>query len=254
MDELLTTKQVQDLLKVDRITIYRMLNDGRLKGVKVGNLWRFPRAEINRLVGEPQEGEDLERSQIIGVNDFPVECVERLQDVFAGILDVGALTVNLIGDPLTKVAFSNPFCKMMLSTPEGNKACQGSWRKIALRTTGNPAFHVCHAGLCYMRSSVTMNGKPIAWMVTGQFFTSTHQAEKVLDNITQIAARYKLDTEKLEEVARDIPVLKHSQQEKVQEWAPKVSATVQSMLCERLDLVERLEKISEISSIRSSLK
>ena len=34
MTDLLTTRQVQDILKVDRITIYRMLQDGRLKGVK----------------------------------------------------------------------------------------------------------------------------------------------------------------------------------------------------------------------------
>ena len=50
MDELITTKQVQDLLQVDRITIYRMLKDGRLKGVKVGKQWRFQTQEIEDLV------------------------------------------------------------------------------------------------------------------------------------------------------------------------------------------------------------
>ena len=45
MAELLTTKQLEDLLKIDRITVYRMLNDGRLKCVKIGNQWRFPRNE-----------------------------------------------------------------------------------------------------------------------------------------------------------------------------------------------------------------
>ena len=37
MPNLLTAKEVQELLSVDRTTIYRMLKDGRLKGVKVGN-------------------------------------------------------------------------------------------------------------------------------------------------------------------------------------------------------------------------
>ena len=31
MENFLTTKQVQNLFKVDRITVYRMLQDGRLK-------------------------------------------------------------------------------------------------------------------------------------------------------------------------------------------------------------------------------
>ncbi len=57
MDDLLTTKQVQDILKVDRITVYRMLNDGRLKGVKIGQQWRFPAREVERLLsGEAGAG------------------------------------------------------------------------------------------------------------------------------------------------------------------------------------------------------
>jgi hypothetical protein len=58
----------------------------------------------------------------------------------------------------------------------------------------------------------------------------------------------------VQKAAQEIPVLKHAQQEQVQEWAPKVTETVQSMLCERSDLVNRLEKIAEISAIHPSLK
>ena len=54
MDNLLTTRQVQDRLKVDRITIYRMLQDGRLRGVKIGQQWRFPEKEIERLKKEQE--------------------------------------------------------------------------------------------------------------------------------------------------------------------------------------------------------
>ena len=48
-NKLLTAKQVQDLLHVDRTTIYRMLKDGRLNGVKVGKHWRFSAQEVNDL-------------------------------------------------------------------------------------------------------------------------------------------------------------------------------------------------------------
>ncbi|HEX9074887.1 MAG TPA: helix-turn-helix domain-containing protein, partial [Anaerolineae bacterium] len=47
MDDLLTTKQLMDLLHLDRTTIYRMLNDGRLPGVRVGGQWRFSRQTID---------------------------------------------------------------------------------------------------------------------------------------------------------------------------------------------------------------
>ncbi len=254
MDELLTTKQVQDLFKVDRITIYRMLNDGRIKGVKVGNQWRFARSEISRLLGEPINGENEPTAPIIKVNDFPVDCVERLQGIFAGILGVGAISVNLEGEPLTQPSFSNPFCRMMFLNPETRKACQESWKKIALKTTRNPAFHVCHAGLCYMRSPIKMDGQNVAWLVTGQFYIAPHNTEKAQEAITTVVRKYNLDHKEAQIATQEIPILKHAQQEQVQEWAPKVTETVQSMLCERSDLVSRLEKIAEISAIHPSLK
>ncbi len=49
MEDLLTTREVQELLKVDRITIYRMLQDGRLHGMKIGQQWRFPK-RVERLL------------------------------------------------------------------------------------------------------------------------------------------------------------------------------------------------------------
>ncbi|MGD8518216.1 MAG: helix-turn-helix domain-containing protein, partial [Anaerolineae bacterium] len=51
-DALLTTRQLQELLQVDRITIYRMLDDGRLEGFKVGGQWRFSRQAIDQWLEE----------------------------------------------------------------------------------------------------------------------------------------------------------------------------------------------------------
>lgn len=252
MDKLLTTKQVQDLLKVDRITVYRMLNDGRLKGIKIGNHWRFAREEIGRFLGEPAEEEAVESNEV-DLSDFPTECVEKLQGVFAGILGVGAITVNLSGEAITEPVFSNRFCRLMLSNPSSKKACQESWRKIAMQATGNPKFHVCHAGLCYLRSPIKMDDKTVAYMVTGQFYISSQNPEEIQEKIVKVSQKHQLPLSELSGSAMEIPVLKNSQQTKVIEWAPKVSETVQSMLCERSDLVNRLERIAEISSIRPSL-
>ena len=47
MDNLLTTKQLMELLHLDRTTIYRMLNDRRLPAVRVGGQWRFSRQAVD---------------------------------------------------------------------------------------------------------------------------------------------------------------------------------------------------------------
>jgi len=46
MSDFLTTRQLQEILHVDRTTIYRMADGGRIPAVKVGNQWRFPRRSI----------------------------------------------------------------------------------------------------------------------------------------------------------------------------------------------------------------
>ncbi len=143
MAELLTTKQMQDLLKIDRVTVYRMLNDGRLKGRKVGNQWRFPQGEIDRLLGN----ETLEDEPVVeNITDFPAGCIKEVQDIFAGIIGIGAVTVTLNGTPLTEPTYSNSFCKLMLASETGRLACQASWRKIALKATANyPSNLSCRA-------------------------------------------------------------------------------------------------------------
>jgi len=45
---MLTTKDLQQILHVDRSTIYRMAEAGQLPALKVGRQWRFPAERIDR--------------------------------------------------------------------------------------------------------------------------------------------------------------------------------------------------------------
>lgn len=252
MSELLTVKQLLDLLQVDRITVYRMLNDGRLKGIKIGNQWRFPQSEIDRLMGVESETAKAEDSND-ALTDFPSNCIQEVQEIFAGTIGIGAIAVTLRGDPLTEPTFSNPFCKLMLASPDGRKACQSSWRKIATRSTGEPLFQTCHAGLCYKRSIINHDDKPAAWLVAGQFYTSPPDHKKEHERLEQLSIRHDIPLTQLTEAAGKIPVLKKYQQEKVQEWTPKVAGTITSILCERAELMSRLQRIAEISKVHLTL-
>jgi excisionase family DNA binding protein len=250
MSELLTTKQLQELLKIDRVTVYRMLNDGRLKGIKIGNQWRFSQSEIDRLMGEvkpePEVGEDA-------LSDFPTDCVQRVQEIFAGIIGIGAVTVTLRGEALTEPTFSNHFCKLMLSSPSGRQACQASWRKIALRITGEPPFLTCHAGLCYQRSIINLDDQPVAWLVAGQFFNDPPDPAQEKARLEQLSDKHNIPLSQLAEAAAKIPVLKKYQKDQVREWTPNVADTIHSILCERASLMSRLQRIADLSNIRTTL-
>jgi len=45
--EYLTPKQFAEELKIDRLTVYRMIKDGRLSALRVGQRgWRIPREAV----------------------------------------------------------------------------------------------------------------------------------------------------------------------------------------------------------------
>ena len=47
--------QTAEYLSLDRTTVLRMCNQGRIKAVKIGRDWRISKAELDRLLlGEPQ--------------------------------------------------------------------------------------------------------------------------------------------------------------------------------------------------------
>ena len=44
--------EVAQILKVHTNTIFRALKQGRIKGVKIGNVWRISEEEVNRIKKE----------------------------------------------------------------------------------------------------------------------------------------------------------------------------------------------------------
>ena len=51
--ELLTTQEVADQLRVERQTVYRWIESGRIEAIKLrGGTIRIRQSEINRLLGE----------------------------------------------------------------------------------------------------------------------------------------------------------------------------------------------------------
>ncbi len=51
-DEILTIREVADLLKINEKTAYRLAGDGKIPGFKVGGSWRFRRTDIDQWIEE----------------------------------------------------------------------------------------------------------------------------------------------------------------------------------------------------------
>jgi excisionase family DNA binding protein len=248
---LLTAKQAQELLKVDRTTIYRMLKDGRLNGVKVGQQWRFYTGEVNDLLAGVKR---LGKSNIPFLEDIlPLQCVQPIQDVFAEIARVGAVTADKDGQPLTKISNSCGFCKLILGSDEGRHACIGSWRHLVEQKDAAPEFTSCHAGLQYARARIEVQGELIAILVAGQFYIHFPVPEELQKRLQELAKKYSIDLGLLTLAARQISVLNAQDVPQISGWLEQVAHTFEQVSAERADLMNRLRQISAMSVFEKSI-
>lgn len=258
MDALLTTRQLRDLLQVDRVTIYRMLHDGRLQGFKVGGQWRFSRRAIEHWLQEQRA--DLEPSESSqGTADLqpspqalPLSCVRAIQGIFAEALGVGTVTTATDGTPLTPIAHSCAFCDLILSTEAGRQRCIGSWRAAATPGGDIPGLTNCHAGLCYVWGRIEVLGKFVAATHAGQFLDSPPGGKAWSGRLAELAAATGIDEQKLRQTLARVPVLDDAHQRQVPRLLHRVTATFSEIGEERLSLLGRLHRIAEITGYPSA--
>lgn len=248
VDDLLTTRQLEQLLQVDRITIYRMLDDGRLKGFKVGGHWRFPRAELEawlRNCRHKHQAEDEFASSSSERQPLPLACVQAIQSVFAEARDVASVTTDPEGNPLTDLSNPCTFCTLVRSTEQGRARCITSWRQA--KTTPRP----CHAGLQCAAAPVRLQGRPIAKAVSCQFALQSEHGDTVnwVTDTARLAADLGLDADELQEAAGQVHLLPEKDLPKMERLLRSVASTYAEIGRERLKLVGRLQRIAEITAL-----
>lgn len=261
MDDLLTTKQLMDLLQVDRTTIYRMLNDGRLPCVRVGGQWRFSRQAIEAWLHEQNlptatDAKSLTQaaSTSVALNSdiLPISCLQPIQEVFAQTSDVGAVTTDLHGKPI--MAMSNPcsFCNLILSTEAGRAKCQASWKKLAHQRDARPRLEKCHAGLTYARGRILVEDQFIAMFFVGQFAVDNASALQSAKHLAQVARNCGVNEDKLSQAAKQVRILAKERAERLLGLLQLVADTYSHIGQERLDLLTRLKKVAEIAGVSAS--
>ena len=267
MDDLITTKQLQGLLQIDRTTVYRMLKDGRLTGVKVGNQWRFPRNEVDAILSgvtstgsftQPQTDSSsqalsspqaLSPTQAFSTEIIPLNCIQAIQNVFAEVANVGSVTTVPNGEPLTEISNCCRFCDLIVNSESGRQACIASWRKLAKQPEHQPHFVSCHAGLQYARARIEINDKLEAMLIAGQFYAAQPEANEEKTRIEQLANKHNLDVETLKEAAQNLPILDSHKQSRIGAWLEDVAHTFEEIGHERAEMISRLQHIAEMSRL-----
>ena len=254
MDDLLTTRQVQDILKVDRITIYRMLQDGRLKGVKIGQQWRFPNGEVDRLlsnspathVNHAQSGQPAGSFQH-EASDFPTHCIQTIQDLFSNVAQVGALVIDTNGIPLTDASSPCRFCQILWENPSALQACQASWKSFIEQSQDGSKYFPCFAGLQYITAPIRDQGELVGLFLAGPFYWQPPNLNEETERLNRLANLHQLPLDSLLESARSIPVIPAVQHERAASWPVSAAHSIETILFERKSFMSRLQQIASLT-------
>lgn len=246
-DELMTTRELQDFLRLDRTTLYHMLKEGRLPAFKVGGQWRFSRQEVEAWMREQRTAAEPAAVHP-SPNALPMDCIQSIQTIFAEAMDVGSVITRLDGQPLTQISNSCTFCNLILSHPEGYRRCEGSWRALAGQSERRPRLHRCHAGLLYARSRIEVEDEFVAMVFAGQIVVDG-ALEPVTADMADLSATCELEPAQLRDALSSLRSLSAVRSEQLISLLERMGETLSGIGRERLTLLRKLRRIAEVTAL-----
>ena len=158
---LLTARQVQTMFGVDRSTVYRMAEDGRLPAIKIGRQWRFRPEEIERLlVASPGA------AMLNGAPPALPASAAAVVEIAADLLGVMMVATDMHGRPLTGVANPSRWFAARADDPASLADCVVEWKILADEPDFEPQFLTGQLGFqcarAYIRSGTSLVGMVLA--------------------------------------------------------------------------------------------
>ena len=261
MTDLLTTKDVQDLLHVDRTTVYRMVDSGQLPAMRVGKQWRFARADLERWLrqqavrGTAQAPAPAASSgtQAAGKPDvplselLPIQCVQMIQDGFAEALGVMIVITDMDGRPVTRVSNSCGLYDIVIGSSEAVALCIQSWQRLAGALTLEPKFAPSDLGLLCARGLIRMGNELKGMVFLGGIAPDTWPPSE--SEITAIAAHFGLDPGRVRANLDAVYRLNKEARDRALGFVQRIADILSHVLEDRSVLYGRLQAIATLTSL-----
>ncbi|MCX6028234.1 MAG: PocR ligand-binding domain-containing protein [Chloroflexi bacterium] len=267
MADLLTTNQVQDLLQIDRTTIYRMVESGRLPAIRVGKQWRFPRPEIERwlqtqtVMSAPASG-STEQPAIsphhvngaarAGASStlrdlLPITCSQFIQDAFADILGVMMVVTDMQGQPVTKISNPCGFYTALTQDPNAVSQCIRGWQQLAADPAMGPKFYPSEMGLLCARGLIRVGSELKGMAVIGGIAPEVWPPSA--EQMACLAETFDLNAADVAANADAVYRLDRAAQEKALRSVQRVADIFSHIAEERNELCGRLQAIASLTAL-----
>ena len=260
MTTFLTTRQVQDLINVDRSTVYRMAEDGRLPGVKVGRQWRFPADQIAALLGMPTvddaganpAADELATAPLTppgGAADLHrlllPDAAQSIADLLGDLFGVMAVVTDIDGKPLTSVAHPCGFYDAIARQPGAAAACLEGWRGLAASPDVHPRFVPSHLGFLCARAFIRVGNELVGMVIVGGVTPKTWPPP--VERLEAIAEEFAMAPEPLIAKADETWDLSETDQAWVLSLLPRVADLISQLASARSQLLTKLDAIATLA-------
>jgi len=218
---LLTTRDVQDLIRVDRSTIYRMAESGRLPALKVGRQWRFPEDRLYQWL-------DYRAPQADGLAPPALdellgpEALHAFTALVGELLGVMSVVTDMAGHPLTEVG--NP-CGLFSAAhryPGVVERCVAGWRDMAGEPDLDPHWETTPLGFLCARTLVRVGDHLRGMVLAGGVAPAEWPPDG--DTLSRLAGGLGLPTELLAAHTEAVHHLSPPEQDRVLRILPRVGA------------------------------
>jgi excisionase family DNA binding protein len=253
MTAMLTTKDVQALINVDRSTIYRMAESGQLPAVKIGRQWRFPADQIERWLsgGRPTAPQPPAPEPVYGeLADMLIPGVAQpLAEFVAGIFGVMVLITDLDGNPVIEPVNECGLFRYVHTTPTTHPLCAETWRDFGADPDRLPRFRATPLGFECARGFIRVGPEVRGMVIMGGI--APPEWPPSADEVRSLAAELEVPPHSLAEHIDEVYYLDHSRQAWVLEYLPRIANLFSRIARERSRLVDRLDTIASLAGTTS---
>jgi excisionase family DNA binding protein len=245
MTTLLTTQDVQELINVDKSTIYRMAEDGRLPAVKVGRQWRFPASAVASLLGGG--GNTLTQPSSprtsYSLRDLLVpEAAQAIADLVGDLFGVMAVVTDIDGGALTEVANPCGYFEAIQNEPGTIDQCIEGWRRLGSEPDLDPRFMPAHLGFLCARTFIRVGNELVGMVIVGGVTPNDGALDRPA--LEQVALESGINIDVLAAHATETYDLDPAQRDWVLKMLPRISDLISRLASARSQLLTKFDAVA----------
>lgn len=244
----LTTRQLQELLQVDRLTIYRLLDAGEIPAFKIGRQWRFDSREIKRWLGEQSDLQSLEnernepQSASEPSKQLPLALIQRLQDSFAQTLGLSLVIVTNQAQDLTEVSNQQPLEELLQTSSEGISYLA----ELRKRAWDRSALEESQSCLGVLWHTLQLGEEQEGLVCCGPIIYAEHK-QALASELDQMVAATGFASETLNELMLKTPTLPPKERAQIAGVLASLALAIESLIVQQQSFQQHLQKIAALA-------